>query len=95
MTIFLKDPGATLDYAVDWSAGYLSDPAVTIATSTWRVDPADAGGLLATDGRIEAGRTIVTLAAGVPGRLYQITNQVTFSDGGSDERLLAVRVEDR
>ncbi|PZN97390.1 MAG: hypothetical protein DCF31_01110 [Alphaproteobacteria bacterium] len=95
MTIFLKDPGAGLDYAVDWSAGYLSDPAVTIATSSWSVDPVETGGVVATTARIEAGRTIVTLLAGVPGRLYQITNQVTFSDGSEDERLLAVRVEDR
>lgn len=93
MAIFLKDPAAVIDYAVDWSAGYLAGQ--TISDSSWSVLPADAGGVVVTASRFETGRAIATLAGGVRGMVYRITNRVTFSDGRSDERALALRVEDR
>ena len=93
MAIFLKDPGAAVDYAVDWSAGYLAGQA--IAASAWSVSPGGAGAVTIGADRIEAGRTVVRLSGGQVGTLYQITNQVTFSDGSADQRLLVLRVEDR
>lgn len=94
MSIFVKDPGSVLDHAVDWDAGYLAGR--QISQSTWQVQPA--GGpdaLLAGDARIVDGRAIITLSGGQAGTVYRVSNQVTLSDGSSDERTLVVRVEAR
>lgn len=94
MSIFVKDPAASIDHAVDWDAGYLAGR--SIAASEWSVVPA--GGdtpLQLTVPRVEGGRTSVTLSGGEPGRVYRITNRVTLADGNSDERTLVVRVEER
>lgn len=93
MAIFLKDPTATLDYAIDWQAAYLDGQ--TIQSSLWDVAPDAAGGITVSAANHDGGRTMVTLAGGMRGMRYQITNRVTFSDGRSDDRSLDVRVEDR
>lgn len=93
MTIFLKDPGASLDYAIDWAAGYLAGQ--SIVTSAWAVSPAGEGALTATAARIEGAQTLVSLTGGQAGCVYRVVNAVVFSDGGRDERSLVVRVEDR
>lgn len=90
MAIFLKDPAAVVDYAVDWAGGYLGS--LTITSSQWRVTPA---GLGVSGAAIDAQRTVVTLAAGVAGTVYRVVNAITMSDGRSDERTLVIRVEDR
>lgn len=90
MTIFIKDPAALVDHAVDWAAGYLGPR--SIAASAWQVVPA---GLSIAASRIAGGRTVATLAGGVAGLVYRVTNQVEFSDGQRDERTLVVRVEER
>ncbi|MEY2882601.1 MAG: hypothetical protein RL490_325 [Pseudomonadota bacterium] len=93
MSIFLKDPAATIDYAVDWSAGYLAGQA--LAAADWLVAPVEAGGITLAASRFEPGRAVATLVGGIAGRVYRITNRVTFSDGRSDDRTLVVRVEER
>ncbi|WP_416909131.1 MAG: hypothetical protein ACMVO5_05905 [Polymorphobacter sp.] len=93
MTMYAKDPAAALGYGVDWAADYLTGQ--SIAASSWAVVPAEAGGLMAETPLIEGGRTLVTLTGGRAGCVYRVTNQVTFSDGGRDERSLLVRVEER
>jgi hypothetical protein len=93
VTIFVKDPGATIDYTIDWSAGYLG--AQAISTSNWVVEPAGIGTIVVEADAIEPGKTVVTLSGGQVGRIYRITNSVSFSDGRTDQRMLALRVEDR
>ncbi len=93
MAIFVKDPAATIDYAIDWSAGYLVGQ--TITTSVWHVAPDGAGAVSVEANSITAGGTVATLSGGLPGCLYHITNTVNFSDSRSDERMLVLRVEDR
>lgn len=93
MGIFLKDPAATIDYAVDWSAGYLAGQSISAAD--WLVAPVEAGGITLAASRVEPGRAVATLAGGVSGRVYRVTNRVTFSDGRNDDRTLVVRVEER
>jgi hypothetical protein len=93
MSVFVKDPGASLEYAIDWAAGYLGEQSLVV--SDWSVSPEDMAGLVVGAGRIEGGRTLVTLSGGRAGHVYRITNRVTFSDGGQDERMLVVRVEER
>lgn len=93
MAIFVKDPGASIDYAVDWSAGYLAGQVIT--TSLWQVEPAESGGVVVAAGSAMPGKTQATIAGGVAGRVYRVTNRVIFSDGRNDERTLVVRVEER
>ena len=93
MTIFVKDPGAVVDYAVAWNAGYLAGE--DIAQSDWSVAPAEPGGITVPVSRIEPGQTVATLQGGQTGRLYRVSNHVRLSDGRCDERTLVVRVEER
>lgn len=93
MTVFLKDPEATLDYSVDWSAGYLDQQ--TITASQWSVVPNETGGISLSMATFGASRSGATLAGGLPGHVYRISNRVTLSDARSDERSLTVRVEQR
>ena len=90
MAIFLKDPAAVVDYAIDWAGGYLDGR--TIAASQWHIEPA---GVAIAGTVIEPQRTVATLAGGIAGNVHRITNSVTLSDGRSDERTLVVRVENR
>lgn len=91
MSIFVKDPAALVDYAVDWAAGYLG--ARSIVASDWDIRPAGALALAAAS--IAGGRAVATLSGGVPGQVCRVTNRVRLSDGRSDERTLVIRVEDR
>lgn len=93
MTIFLKDPQAGIDYAIDWGAGYLGGQA--IAGSDWRVSPDEPDGVRVTGSLASATRTAATLAGGIAGRVYRVGNRVTLSDGRSDERAVVLRIEDR
>lgn len=93
MAIFVKDPAATVDYAIDWTAGYLGDQ--SIAGSAWRVVPSAPDGIVVQADGIDPGKTIATLSGGSVGKLYHVTNTVNFSDGRTDERTLVVRVEER
>lgn len=93
MAIFVKDPDAVIDYAVDWSAGYLAGEQIT--DSVWSVAPVAAGGVAVMTSRTDGSKAIATLSGGHVGLVYRVTNRVVFSDGRNDERALVVRVEER
>lgn len=93
MAFFLKDPGASIDYAVEWGAGYLG--AQTIAASQWSVEPDEPAGVHVGATLAAPTRTGATLNGGVPGQVYRVRNRVTLSDGRIDERSIALRVEQR
>jgi hypothetical protein len=93
MGFYLKDPGASIDYAVDWGAGYLAGE--TIAESLWSVEPEEAGGLTVTSSVREATRTAAQLTGGIAGHVYRVANRVTLSSGRSDERSLTIRADER
>ncbi len=93
MGIFLKDPSAALDYAVDWGAGYLAGK--TIAASAWLAEPVEDGGIVVAAEISSPTRTGATFAGGVPGQIYRVANRVTLSDGRQDERSLVLRIEQR
>ena len=90
---YLKSPAASVDYSVDWGAGYLD--AESVAASDWAVEPEHAGGLIVAAQATLSTRAAATLEGGVPGRVYRVTNHVTLSDGRADSRTLAIRVEER
>lgn len=92
MGIYLKDPGARLDYAIDWSANLCG---ASIAHSQWTVEPDEPAGLRAAADFREDYRTAVTLEGGKPGRIYRVANTITRSDGQVDARSLVIRAEVR
>jgi len=93
MNYFAKDPGASLDYSFDWNAGYLNGQ--TVSASGWVAMPAEPGGVSVVSSAIAPTQTSALVTGGVAGRVYRLTNHVTFSDGRSDERQVVLRVEDR
>ena len=93
MTLLLKDPEASLDYAVDWGAEYLTGD--TLVQSDWSVTPVEIGGLAVVESRFDAAVATATAAGGVAGHLYQLTNHVVLSSGLTDSRSIVLRVEDR
>lgn len=93
MSIYVKDPQARIDYAIDWPTTLIG--AATIATSGWAVEPVENGGVSVASSSFSGARCIGTLEGGVPGQIYRVRNRIVLSDGRSDERSLNLRVEDR
>lgn len=93
MTMMVKDPDSRIDFELDWAAAYPGGQAVT--ASVWTVIPDEAGGVAVAAAAHDLRQATVTLAGGVVGRVYRVTNRVTLSDGQIDERSMTVRVEER
>ena len=85
---FSKDPGATLDFTIDWSE-WLDDD--TISSSDWTVP----------DGITEASATndtttaTVWLSGGTAGTRYTVTNTIVTAGGRTDERSIVIAVDDQ
>ncbi len=93
MTLLLKDPDATLDYAVDWGADYLSDD--VLEASEWRLDPLEPGGAAVEASRSDLLIATVKVGGGIAGHIYRLTNQVVTASGRTDARSIMLRVEKR
>lgn len=92
MALYVKDPGARVEYQVDWA---LPAGAAGLAASEWRVEPAEADGVeLVSAARVER-TTAATVGGGIAGRVYRVTNRVSMTDGRAEERSLTLRVEER
>jgi formate-dependent phosphoribosylglycinamide formyltransferase (GAR transformylase) len=94
MSYLLKDPGAVLDYLIDWGAEYLSAGEL-IAASEWSIIPDETGGVTVAGSDFDATTSTVKAAGGVAGHVYQLVNRITTGAGRVDERSIAIRVEDR
>jgi hypothetical protein len=92
MSFYLKDPQATVDYAIDWAL-YLDGKA--IVASAWSVAPAEAGGVAVEEASFDGTRTAVRASGGRAGHVYSLANQIALSDGSSDQRSVTLRVEQR
>ncbi len=93
MTMMVKDPDSRIDFEFDWAVAYPDGQAVI--ASAWTVVPDEAGGVTVAGAAHDLMRATATLAGGVAGRVYRVTNRVTLSDGQIDERSMTVRVEER
>lgn len=93
MSFLLKDPDAVLDYLVDWGAEYLGADA--LLTSEWSVSPAEDGGVTIVGDEFDGRNATVKVAAGVPGHIYRLFNQVHLESGRVDSRSVTLRVEKR
>jgi hypothetical protein len=89
----LKDPGASLDYGIDWGADWLDG--ASLSGSTWTVEPVEPGGLAVEASAVSAGIARVTVRGGIAGRIYRLINAVQASTGRQDRRALTIRVEAR
>ena len=90
---FLKDPDATLDYQVDWTAWL--ETGETITVSTWTVDP---GITVGTGGQAPSHTgtaATIWLSGGTVGTVYNATNEITTSDGRIDDRTIRITVIQR
>lgn len=92
MSYYLKDPGARVDYGIDW-APYLDGQ--SILASEWRIFPLETGGIVMVEASFAGARAAARLQGGIVGRTYRLSNLVTLSDGSVDERSLILRVEER
>jgi hypothetical protein len=93
MTFLLKDPGAVLDYSIDWGADYLDGD--MLAGSEWSVEPDEPGGVTVAGSDFDATSSSVKAAGGAPGSIYKLINRVTLQSGLIDERSIVIRVEER
>lgn len=86
-----KDPQATLDYAVDWTAWL--DQGDTITAAQWTIPDGitQAAPAPSTDG----GKATVWLSGGTVGQVYPITCRVTTSAGRVDERTVEILIAQR
>lgn len=84
-----KDPGATLDYSIDWTAWLKVGD--SMASSTWSGQDGITLGTSSLDGSIAT----IWLSGGTPGSSYKITNRVQSSGGRVDERTIVINVEQR
>ncbi|MBB6427524.1 hypothetical protein [Sphingopyxis sp. JAI128] len=93
MAMMVKDPGARIDFEFDWHTAYPGGQAVV--ASDWAVVPDEAGGVVVPASAHDLSQATATLAGGIAGHVYRITNRVTMSDGQVDERSVTMRVEER
>ncbi len=91
--LFLKDPAARLDYAIDWTAALAVGR--SIAGSSWQVVPARDGGVRVAASSVEGATTVAWVEGGREGDVVLLVNRVTFSDGLVDERSVTLRVGER
>ena len=93
MSMMVKDPDSRIDFEFDWATAYPDGQA--IVASAWTVAPAEAGGVTAVGMAHDLTQSTASLAGGVAGHVYRVTNRVTLSDGQIDERSMTIRVEER
>ncbi len=93
MSFHLKDPGAILDYAVDWGAEYLDGD--LLVASTFDVSPVEPGGVVITESSFDFTTAVVKVSGGIAGHQYRLVNHVTLLSGREDERTIVLRVEKR
>lgn len=96
MTWGAKDPAATRDYGIDWSADIGS---ATISTSTWLLNgatwPDEDAPLTKVSQSNSTTTTTIRLSGGTAGQSYRVTNRVVLSNGETDDFTQTLRVRDR
>ena len=94
MSFLLKDPQATVDYAVDWRADYL-DETDNLADSRWAIEPDEPGGATIASDRFTLSEAQVTVGGGIAGHRYRLINTIRTASGREDTRSIVIRVEAR
>lgn len=85
MSIPPKNPGATLDYVMDWSA-WLAPGETIVGTPLVTADP---GLNVNPDGKqttVTDGKVVFWLSGGIANKVYEVTCQIVTSQGRKDSR---------
>jgi hypothetical protein len=95
---YTKDPGATLDYSLDWGSWLQNGELITAAA--WSVSLAlggslEAGDLSMTHNSVSGGVATAWFTAGVTGTQYLCACTITTSLGRMDVRSILIDVEPR
>lgn len=93
MSLLLKDPGAVLDYSIDWGQDYLADD--RLVDSQWTVEPDEPGGAAIADHKYDELVATVSVGGGMAGKLYRLTNRIVTASGMTDHRSIMLRMEAR
>lgn len=93
--LFIKDPDAVLDYALDWSAWLAAEE--IISSSDWTVSTiaADPAALVIDSDSHADGIATAWLSGGTPGNTYTATCQITTDQQRTDERTITITVRER
>lgn len=83
-----KDPGAELDYGIDWSDWLQTDE--VIASSSWAIPTGLAAG--ATASSHTDTQTTVWVKSGTLGSNYDLANTIVTSAGRTDTRTLTLKI---
>ena len=90
---WIKDPDATLDWAIDWTAWLATDE--TIATSTWTVPDGLTQGTGTQAASSVDGINTIWLSGGTDGDTYHITNEIVTSSNRTDDRSFDITIRER
>ena len=94
MSLFIKDPDATLDFAFDWSDWLATSETISSYTIT-----AQDGITLETEAPHEQsesnGKIIYWLSGGTASSWYSVACKITTNAGRIDERTMTISVKDR
>lgn len=85
-----KDPAATLDYEMDWSAVLADGETITAEDVTCADDDITISGVTQASGIVRW-----RVAGGTSGSSYQVTVEITTSAGQVDQRTVSIPVRDR
>lgn len=92
MDIYTKDPDATLDFAIDWSANLVAGD--TIIGATWTV-PAGLTQPSTPVASVVGAKAIVWLAGGTVGQVHSVGCRIVTAQGRIDERAIIIRISER
>lgn len=88
--IFVKDPDAVVDYAIDWTTWLAGD---TITTSTWTVPT----GITKNSDAQTTTQTSIWLSVGTTAfgrrRTYTITNKIVTAANRTEERSIYIQMK--
>ena len=88
MTIFIKDPDATLDYVVNWATWLSGD---TITSSSWVLD----SGLTLVTSSSTTSTATAWVSGGTAGSAYTVTNRILTAASRTDDRSFTLEVESK
>lgn len=89
--MFVKTPGAILDYTIDWNDGYL-ESGETISTSVWAVIPDVTGGVEIDSDTNSTTTATATISGGRHSIEYLLKNTITTSESRTDARFVYVLI---
>jgi len=89
MSVFIQDPDARLDYAIDWDPFLATTE--TIAAQTWLTPtPVTVPPLVAVDDGLVGNTHVVWISGGVANRAYRVTSRIETSEGREDDRSFTI-----